>query len=69
MIYLIDDKRSRQQDYGWNKERFSQYTDTITPIWNMESLIENREKMLEDNSVILFHESFLSTSADDRKDS
>lgn len=68
MIYLIDDKRSRQQDYGWNKERFSQYTDTITPIWNMESLIENREKMLEDNSVILFHESFLSSADVERND-
>ena len=47
MIYIIDDKRSRQQDYGWDDERFSQYEDIITPIWNLESLVEYRKNVRE----------------------
>ena len=68
MIYIIDDKRSRQRDYGWDDERFSQYVKILTPIWNMDSLSIHRGDMLEDNNVILFHESFLS-SDDEEKNS
>jgi len=66
MIYIIDDKRSRQQDYGWDDERFSQYEDIITPIWNLESLVSYTEKMLEKDSVVLFHESFLASDDEER---
>ena len=66
MVYIIDDKRSRQQDYGWDDVRFSQYSDIIIPIWNMESLAMHRGEMLLNNNVILFHESFLSTDDEER---
>ena len=66
MVYIIDDKRSRQQDYGWDDVRFSQYRDIIIPIWNMESLSIHREEMLFDNNVVLFHESFLSSDDEER---
>lgn len=66
MVYIIDDKRSRQQDYGWDDVRFSQYNDIIIPIWNMDSLAIHREEMLLDNNVILFHESFLSSDDEER---
>lgn len=66
MIFIIDDKRSRQQDYGWNDERFGQYEDIITPIWNLESLVAFREKLLEKDNVILFHESFLASDDEER---
>lgn len=66
MIYIIDDKRSRQRDYGWDDERFGQYKEFITPIWNTESLVAYREKMLEEDNVILFHESFLASDDEGR---
>ena len=66
MIYIIDDKRSRQRDYGWDDECFSQYKDVLTPIWNMDSLAIHRGDMLEENNVILFHESFLSSDDEER---
>jgi hypothetical protein len=66
MIYIIDDKRSRQRDYGWDDERFSQYENILTPIWNMDSLAIHRGDMLEENNVILFHESFLSSDDEER---
>lgn len=66
MIYIIDDKRSRQRDYGWDDKRFSQYNNILTPIWNMDSLAIHRGDMLEDNNVILFHESFLSSDDEER---
>lgn len=66
MIYIIDDKRSRQRDYGWDDERFSQYENILTPIWNMDSLAIHRGDMLEENNIILFHESFLSSDDEER---
>ena len=32
MIYLIDDKKTRQKDFGWTEEKFAQYSSYITPI-------------------------------------
>lgn len=39
MIYIIDDKLSRQSDYGWTIERFSKYSN-IETINNLVSLKE-----------------------------
>ena len=32
MIYLIDDKRNRQIEAGWNIEKFELFNNLITPI-------------------------------------
>ena len=58
MIYIIDDKRSRQQDYGWNDERFQLFANIVIPIWDTESLIKYQAQILEPGNIILFHESF-----------
>ena len=62
MIYIIDDKRSRQRDYGWDEEKFSSYGETIVAIWNYSDLLLHRNSLLEQGSVVLFHESFLSST-------
>lgn len=67
MIYIIDDKKSRQVDYGWDKERFKEFDSLVAPIWNIESLIENQQSILQSGNIVLFHESFLASNDDDRK--
>lgn len=62
MVYLIDDKRSRQRDYGWDDDKFSLFQEIIIPIWNYKDLMKYRDAMLEQGSVVLFHESFLSST-------
>lgn len=59
MIYIIDDKRSRQRDYGWDEEKISSFRETIVTIWNYSDLLLYRNSLLEQGSVVLFHESFL----------
>lgn len=61
MIYVIDDKRSRQRDYGWDEEKFAMFSDFIVPIWNMDGLRDNHSSIIQSGNVILFHESFLSS--------
>lgn len=59
MIYLIDDKRSRQLDYGWNEQLFQKYSDFITPLYLYEEIKKvSSEKILSKNNIVLFHESF-----------
>ena len=65
MIYIIDDKRSRQQDYGWDDERFMLFADIVIVIWDIESLIKYRSQILEPGNIILFHESFSISEKDD----
>lgn len=62
MIYLIDDKVSRQTDYGWPFERIAGFAN-ITAINNLQSLEEKKSDLFStDNNIILFHESFLNSS-------
>lgn len=62
MIFIIDDKVSRQDDYGWSLERFSKFAN-ITAINNLQSLEEKKTDFFSsDNNIILFHESFLNSS-------
>lgn len=65
MIYIIDDKRSRQRDYGWDEERFMLFADIVIVIWDIESLIKYRSQILEPGNIILFHESFSISEKDD----
>ena len=62
MIYIIDDKRSRQRDYGWHDNKLSLFKNEIIPIYNFKDLLENKDNILANNNVILFHESFLASN-------
>ena len=58
MIYIIDDKKSRQRDYGWDEDRLSTYSHIVKPIWGSEALNDYQDQIIQDENVILFHESF-----------
>jgi len=59
MIYIIDDKRSRQRDYGWDDNKISEFANIVVPIYNLEDLLMNKDAMFMNDNIILFHESFL----------
>lgn len=59
MIYLIDDKKLRQEELGWTAERFKNYSNSITPIYSKEEIENNRSEIFSNyDNVIIFHESF-----------
>lgn len=59
MIYLIDDKKSRQRDYGWDEAKLAQFSQVLVPIYNAIDFQTHCDNMLDDRNIILFHESFL----------
>ncbi|MCG9971152.1 response regulator [Christiangramia crocea] len=60
MIYLIDDKKLRQEnDYGWNLQKLKKYEHIIQPIYDLKELSKRRKEIFRDNNIILYHESFL----------
>lgn len=65
MIYIIDDKKSRQKDYGWDEEKFSKYSQIVIPIWGIDAVNDFQDKIIHYENVILLHESF--PSSDDFK--
>jgi len=60
MIYLIDDNEKRQQDSGWDDDKFEKYKEFIHPIYRLSEVTEDLriELFKKGNNVILFHESF-----------
>jgi len=70
MIYLLDDKRSRQKDYGWNESKFSQYSDFLVAIYSFSEIadLEKRNEMFNGSNVILFHESFFDSAENEQSD-
>ena len=58
MIYIIDDKKSRQRDYGWSEGRLSLYSQFVKPIWGTDALKDFQKQIIQEENVILFHESF-----------
>lgn len=63
MIYLIDDKKERQEkDYSWTSSKFEKYREVLTPIYNLEELQENNTTIFNEATVILYHESFIDKS-------
>jgi hypothetical protein len=58
MIYLIDDKKLRQESLNWSKEKFEIYSDLIKPIYNYKELDLVKLNMFENQNIIIFHESF-----------
>lgn len=59
MIYILDDNRNRQEDFGWSSERLASFSEIITPIYfSSEMNDELKRKIFSSGSIVLFHESF-----------
>lgn len=58
MIYLVEDKTSRRNDYGWSDKRCEMYKDYIRVIDSATSLLDNASDILSADNIILYHESF-----------
>ena len=62
MVFLIDDKVSRQNSYGWDKDKLARYNFLVI-INNADSLQENFDEIFKSkDNVVLFHESFLNST-------
>jgi hypothetical protein len=59
MIYLIDDKKNRQREFGWAESRFLEYSKIIKPLYTIDEVMEVSQELYQDNNIILYHESFL----------
>ena len=64
MIYLIDDKKTRQEDFGWTEEKFAQYANYLTPLYNIDDITKIGENLYNYGNIILYHESFLDFTGD-----
>jgi hypothetical protein len=69
MIYLIDDKKDRQQKYGWSIDMFQKYRNFIQPVWTYKEMDENkiRKGIFDEESIIFFHESFFQNPINSRE--
>lgn len=64
MIYLIDDKKIRQEkDYRWTVERFKKYDSLIKLIYTLDEIKEKATDIFQEGNVIMYHESFLDKSS------
>lgn len=60
MIYLIDDKKRRQEiDFGWTSEKLAIYHQFINTIYTIDELECRRKEIFEIDNTIIYHESFL----------
>jgi hypothetical protein len=63
MIYLIDDKKIRQErDYKWTDDRFEKFNSLIKTIYTLAELQEKATDIFQEGNVILYHESFLDST-------
>jgi len=63
MIYLIDDKKIRQErDYKWTDDRFENFKSLIKTIYTLDELQEKDTDIFQEGNVILYHESFLDST-------
>jgi len=71
MIYLIDDKISRQKLLGWNKEKLEKYESIVKPVYSYKQILEENlgsiDNIFSNQSIILFHESFFEQVTDSNK--
>ena len=58
MIYLIDDKKKRQEDFGWSEDRLMKY-ENIQAIYSLEDLTAKTSEIFNNGNVVIYHESFL----------
>ena len=60
MIYLIDEKKLRQEiDFGWTSDLLAKYKETLLSVHSLEELEFHANEILKDNNIVLYHESFL----------
>lgn len=64
MIYLIDDKKRRQNDFGWTAEKFNHYSTLIKPLYTISDIVRIGDKLYDENNIVLYHESFLDFTSD-----
>ena len=64
MIYLIDDKKIRQEkDFSWNTIKFDIWSNRITPIFDINELIAKSSEIFKAGNTVMYHESFLSKTS------
>lgn len=68
MIYLIEDKTSRRNDYGWSDKRIEDYKDSIQVIDSVKALLDYSDSLLQADSILLYHESFATPADNEQKD-
>lgn len=59
MIYIIDEKKNRQEDFGWDTRDFSEYRTDIQTIHQVDEFIDKQNEILKGGNTVLYHESFL----------
>lgn len=67
MIYLIDDKKLRQNELGWNDNKFANYSNVIKPLYTIEDIAQIEKDLYSEKNIILYHESFLDFTNDKDK--
>jgi len=63
MIILIDDKKKRQEDFGWTEHKFNQYANIIQQIYSIEDLKSRSKDIFQKGNIVLYHESFLDNTS------
>ena len=59
MIYLFDDKESRQQSYGWTNNKFELWSDVIVRIKDYSDYLSlEKQNIFSERNIIIYHESF-----------
>lgn len=58
MIYLIDDKKKRQEDFGWTEDRLKLYKN-IQAIYSLKDLRARNSDIFQRGNLVIYHESFL----------
>lgn len=58
MVYLVDDKKERQEKLGWTKEKIDGYKDLLMPIYDYNDWQAVNKQLFASGNVLLFHESF-----------
>ena len=67
MIYLIDDKKRRQNEFGWSDDKLSTYTGLLVPLYNIDDIASVGDALYDKKNIILYHESFLDFTANNHK--
>lgn len=62
MIYLIDDKKSRQELLGWDQSKVEKHNSILKTVYSFKQIkaenLNTKDRIYAKNSIILFHESF-----------
>ena len=55
MIYIFDDKKSRQLGFNWTPKRFGKYSNFICPIYQYSDIKDDEQKKKIFKKVQLFY--------------